>query len=241
MYFWNYIDKPVWNNAFSYKERKKIWSECKLYIPKLKHNNKKFQNKQEIWDFFNKHLNLWDRVVFEEVVDGKLYSKTWLENYLNFKFKNSQIYIFDNHNLAFYFLAKNFQKTKNKLDLIHIDQHSDMKMPDFIPDKLDDIEKYTFEWVNVWNYLIPLQKLWIIWKIYQCRTQTSILELDDKLFKDNVLNIDLDFWEENMTTDYKSLERIKKYIWFSPIILIATSPYFINQIRTIKLLYELFK
>ncbi len=125
--------------------------------------------------------------------------------------------------------------------MIHIDQHSDMREPDFIPEKLENIEKYTFEWLNVWNYLIPLQKLWIIWKIYQCRTQTSVLELDDNLAKNSILNIDLDFWEENMSTDEESLKKIKKYIWISPIVLIATSPYFLDQKRAVELIYKLFE
>ncbi len=230
MSFWTYLKKPVWNNIFSYEQRKKLWSDCKLYVPSIIKITK---------EELTKYLKLWDKIVFEEVENDKLLSFTWLKNYLSFKFKNSKIYIFDNHNLAFYFLAKNFEQTKKKLDLIHIDQHSDMREPDFIPEKLENIEKYTFEWLNVWNYLIPLQKLWIIWKIYQCRTQTSVLELDNNLAKNSILNIDLDFWEENMTTDEKSLKKIKKYIWISPIVLIATSPYFLNQKRAVELIYKL--
>ena len=235
MYFWNYLEKQVWNNIFSYKDRKKLGSECKLYIPYIK-----------VWTWLESpdlqiNLKLWKKIVFEEVENNKLLSFTWLENYLSFKLKNSQIYIFDNHNVAFYFLAKHFEKTKQKLDLIHIDQHSDMREPDFIPKKLENIEKYTFEWLNVWNYLIPLQKLWIIWNIYQCRTQTSVLDLDDNLLKNSILNIDLDFWEENMATDNQSLEKIKQYIGISPIVLIATSPYFIKQKRAVELIYKLFE
>jgi len=241
MYFWSYLNKAVWNNAFSYKERQKIWSECKLYIPKLLDDNIKFQNKTEVIKFLNENLQLWNKIVFEEVINWKLYSKSWLNKYLSFSFKNSKIHIFDNHNLAFYFITKYFQNTQNKLDLIHIDQHSDMRTPTFIPDILEDVEKYTFEWVNVWNYLIPLQKLWIIWKIYQCRTQTIALELDERNIENNILNIDLDFWEEKMATDYQSLEKIKKYIGISPIVLIATSPYFIEQDKALGLIYKLFE
>jgi arginase family enzyme len=47
--------------------------------------------------------------------------------------------------LAFYFFAKQFEATKQKLDLVHIDQHSDMREPKHIPQNLENIEKYTFE------------------------------------------------------------------------------------------------
>ncbi len=252
MYFWNYLEKQVWNNAFSYEDRKRLGSKCKLYIPeimdkwKLKidtllDSGSSSEWQEKIKNFLDRYLKLWKKIVFEEVENNKLLSFTWLENYLSFKLKNSQIYIFDNHNVAFYFLAKYFEKNKQKLDLIHIDQHSDMREPDFIPKKLENIEKYTFEWLNVWNYLIPLQKLWIIWNIYQCRTQTSVLEINDNLLKNSILNIDLDFWEENMATDKQSLDKIKQYIGISPIVLIATSPYFIAQKRAVQLIYDLFK
>jgi hypothetical protein len=38
------------------------------------------------------------------------------------------------------------------------------------------------------------------------------LELEDNLVEKNILNIDLDFWEKNMATTSKSLEKVKKYI-----------------------------
>jgi len=236
MYFWNYIKKNIWNNKLSFKERKQQGSNCILYVPNI----------IDVWEItkekLNNFLRLWNKVVFEEYENWKLYSKTWLNNYIVWKIWDSQICIFDNHNLAFYFIWKYFQNIQNKLNLIHIDQHSDMYKPYFYPKKLEtleDIEKYTFEWVNVWNYLLPLQKLWFIKDIYQKRTETSVLELEDEIAENNILNIDLDFWEENMATTDKSLQKIKKYIWKSPLILLATSPYFIEQERALKLINKL--
>ena len=240
--FWTYSEKPVWNNKLSYEERKKLWSECKLYIPSIQ---------VRTWlknPDLKQNLKLWDKVVFEEVLYWKLYSKTWLEKYLVFNYKNSKICIFDNHNIAFYFIWKYFLETGKKLDLVHIDQHSDMYEEDMDFDEYKknlDLEeailKYTFEWVNVWNYLLPLQKAWLINNIYQKRTEIWVLELEDDLAENSILNIDLDFWEENMVTTQKSLEKLKQYIWKSPLILVATSPYFIDQKKAIDLIYKLFE
>jgi len=237
MYFWNYIEESIWNNKLSFEERKKQGSDCILYVPDV----------LDIWEItkekLNKFLKLSDKIVFEEFENWKLYSKTWLDKYLVWKIWNSQICIFDNHNLAFYFIWKYFLETWNKLNLIHIDQHSDMYEPYFYPKKLEnieDIEKYTFEWVNVGNYLLPLQKLWFVKEIYQKRTEISVLELEDNLAENSILNIDLDFWEVNMATTDKSLQKLKKYIWKSPLILLASSPYFIEQEKALKLIYKLF-
>jgi hypothetical protein len=36
--------------------------------------------------------------------------------------------------------------------------------------------------------------------------------LEDEIAENSILNIDLDFWEENMATTDESLQKLKKYI-----------------------------
>ena len=67
-----------------------------------------------------------------------------------------------------------------KLDLIHIDQHSDLREPYYYPAKLDSIEEiiqYTFKGVNVGSYLLPAKKYFVN-EIYQVRTQFALRNLD---------------------------------------------------------------
>ena len=235
MYFWNYLTKPVGNNAISNNERKRLGSNLRLYVPNI----------LDLWKLslekINDNLEIWNKIVFEVVENQKLKSFLWLSIYITGFIGNSRIFIFDNHNVAFYFIWKNYFKTGRKLDLIHVDQHSDMYVPGFIPDFLyeNDIEKYTFEWTNVGNYLIPLQKLWFIWNIFQKRTEVSVLELDESLIDKCILNIDLDFWDPQMWTTTNSLLKIKKSIWKAPIILLATSPYFLDQKLAINLIKQI--
>ena len=237
MYFWKNIKEPLWNNEISYEKRKEFLSECSLYIPHVK--DIKHINLENL----NKYLKIWDDIVFEEVLDNKLYSQKWLKYYLTGKYKNTKVCIFDNHNVAFYFIWKYFLETWKKLDLIHIDQHSDMKEPYFIPQKLnllEEIEEYTFTWLNVWNYLIPLQKLWFVNNIKQCRTEYTLMNLTEKEVKNKILNIDLDFWADRMNSGSESLQKVKKLIKKSSLVLIATSPYFMDQKKALELIYELF-
>ncbi len=237
MNFWEFISEPVWNNEFSYNKRKQLWSECKIYIPNIKTINN--INKKTLY----KELILWDKIVFEEVIDDKVISNIWLSQYIEWYYKWNKLCIFDNHNIAFYFIWKYFLETWKKKDIIHIDQHSDMLHPFKIPKKLDSLElikKYTLKWINVWNYLIPLQKLWFIWDIKQCRTKFSIDEISIEDAKDKILNIDIDFWEEWMMSTKENLEKVKKMIEKSPLTLIATSPYFINQKKALDIVYNMF-
>ena len=237
MYFWKNINQPVWNNELSYEKRKELWLKCNLYIPAIK--DIKHINLENL----DKYLKIWNDIVFEEVLNNKLYSQKWLKYYLVGEYITNKVCIFDNHNLAFYFIWKYFLETWKKLDLIHIDQHSDMKEPYFIPQKLnllEEIEEYTFTWLNVWNYLIPLQKLWFVNNIKQCRTEYTLMNLTEKEVKNKILNIDLDFWADRMNSGSESLQKVKKLIKKSSLVLIATSPYFMDQKKALELIYELF-
>ena len=74
-------------------------------------------------------------------------------------------------------------ETGEKLDLIHIDQHSDLREPNYYPAKLDSIEEiiqYTFKGVNVGSYLLPAKKYFVN-EIYQVRTQFALRNLDKDL------------------------------------------------------------
>jgi hypothetical protein len=237
MCFWKYIDKKVGNNVLSYDKRKNLWSKVKLYVPSI----------LDVWEIslekLDKYLSIGKKIVFEEVLNWKLFSQVWLQNYIVWTYKNSKICIFDNHNLSFYFIAKFFLETWKKLDLIHIDQHSDLYEPYYYPEKLDtlkDVEKYTFEWINVWSWIKPLKKIWFINQDIQLRTELSVLEYNFEKDLNIILDIDLDFWEENMTTTMKSLTKLKKIIWIVPLVTIATSPYFLDQEKALKLIRNLF-
>ncbi len=231
--FWSYLSCKCWNNELSYEKRKLLKSKLKLYIPIIKTIKK--ENLQ-------KELKIWNKIVFEEAEKNILISKVWLDKYLCFEDKNTKFVIFDNHNVALYFIWKNFLYKNDKLDLIHIDQHSDLRVPNFIPNKIESEKQlidYVFKWTNVWNYLLPAQKLFV-WKIFQVRTENKLFSLTSSFVKWKILNIDLDFWSENMFTSENSLFFLKKILYNAKIVLIATSPYFIKQKRAIDLINKLF-
>jgi len=259
-----FITTPVWNNAFSFEKRE----NKKLYIPSLI----KINSFDEIKLLPHPSPLLWKereqkgktKVTFEDFdFDWKLQSCTWLENFyeippinppLTRETLNTPIYLFDNHNHAFYFwhLAKSKNIIQDDNLLIHIDEHADMREPENFLTKnqsldLKKVFKYTNFELNVWNYIIPALKTWIIKEVLQIRSEenldnflknTTILE---KYKWKIILNLDLDFFETNL--DYINYDLKKKVILYiakkSSLITIATSPFFIDQNLALKVLHNL--
>jgi hypothetical protein len=219
--FWSFIESKTGNNAISYEARKKLNSSTKLYIPPLKH----------LYKFSTNEIQLGDKIVFEEIINWKLQKFQWLKNYLFFKKNNTFFAIFDNHNVAFYFIAKFFFSYQKKVNLIHIDQHSDLNLPPFDCNckSITEATNYSLRFLNVWNYLIPAKNNFLN-EIYQVRSEYALYNYFPKYCKNSkILNIDLDFWDEKMWSNIDSLFFIKKHLLKFKLVLIATSPFFINQ------------
>ncbi len=235
-YNWFYLDKPLGNNAFSFKERK----NKKLWVPKL--------IKAEFGD-----IKLWNEVVFEDFwFDDQLSTNTWLENFYHFKWKEKDIYLFDNHNHAYYFWYKaRFEGIiwDNNI-LIHVDEHADTRDPGKYLMKpasldLDQVFHYTNYVYNVGNYIIPAEKEGLIWKTIQVRNTHNLEEymnLRSSLGSDIILNLDLDFFQPDL--DFIDYDLKKKVVLDAAekakVITVATSPFFIDQELAIKVFKDIF-
>ncbi len=235
-----FLTKAIWNNAFSFNKR----INKKLFIPSLKKIND-----------FNKIKLQTDKekVAFEDFnFNWELESCLWLKNFYEITLQNKKIYLFDNHNHAFYFwyLSKYNKIIKNNVVLFHIDEHSDMRNPKiYLKDnEISDLKK-VFEFtnfnLNVGNYIVPAQRQGLIWEIVQVRSSKWIKNAKKLLHtikKDIILNLDLDFFRPELDfIDYS----LKKYIVLNiakkaKIITIATSPFFINSELAIKVLKDIF-
>lgn len=241
-----YITTPVGNNAFSFEKRQ----NKKLFVPSL----------VEISDF--SEIELWNEIVFEDFdFDWNLISARWLKNFykisiphpnplLTWEGIQAPMYLFDNHNHAFYFwyLARQEGIIWDNNILYHIDEHADTRIPEKMISKEDakDLAKvfeYTNFELNVWNYIIPAQKEGIIQEVVQIRSERD-LELfnKDNVQENIILNLDLDFFEPNL--DYIDCEMKKKVILEiarkAKLITVATSPFFIDQELALRVLRDIF-
>lgn len=235
-----YLLKPVWNNAFWMPQRE--WR--KLYIPDLIEG-----------DF--EDLAIWEEIVFEEIDENwEIISFKWLANFIQTSWNNIPVYIFDNHNHAFYFWWKAYldNQISLKSTLIHIDEHSDMREANEelkIENKklkikkefLNVVYEYTNNILNVGNYIKPAIESWIINEIIQVQSEWQLEDLINyKKNNSTILNLDLDFFSDEM--DYipynKKKEIIRKISLNCQLITIATSPFFINQQKAIKTCLDIF-
>lgn len=234
---WFYLDLPIWNNAFSFDKR----VNKKLFITSLK--------KISILD----EIKLWEKIVFEDFdFDWKLSSNFWLDNFYNFSWNNKEVYLFDNHNHAFYFWYEARKKWIIWDDniLVHIDEHSDMKddLEYLLKPESEDLEKvfeFTNYKLNVGNYIFPAKKEWIIWEVIQIRNETNLNYYLNKKYNLNwkiILNLDLDFFGEGL--DYIDYELKKKVILDiakkASLITVASSPFFVDQKLALKVFRDLF-
>lgn len=178
----------------------------------------------------------------------------WLKNFLRIEKPNSPpIFIFDNHNHAPVFRYYIIEKSKSYSPiLVHIDQHSDCW------ENQETLELYKHEYdlekvfhfynkqCNVWNFIPPSLKNWIISNQIQIRSITALKNLKVEKNQNFILDIDLDFclnWIDRNKIDEESITILKKNfnkIWKSALCTtISTSPYFLNQDIAINIIKEL--
>lgn len=222
-----YIDKPVGNNIFSYEDRK----NKKIYVPKLISG--------DLDDVL-----VGEEIVFNEIDDGSEISSKGLKNMVNYYFQGKDIYIFDNHNHAFYFWIKSLSLNRfsKGCKLVHVDQHKDMRGPenyDVEIDNIEDVFRYTNEVLNVGNFIKPALKHGVFSEVI---IMDSSYSLDLDIQGEYVLDIDLDIFSKDM--DYipydTRLAKIQNLIKSARVITVASSPFFIDQEYAIKVLKELF-
>ena len=110
-----YIDKPIGNNIFSYEDRE----NKKIYVPKLIEGTLD-------------DVSVGEEIVFNEIDEDIEIKAKGLKNMIIYKYQDKDVYIFDNHNHAFYFWIKSLKKgnfTKG-CKLVHVDQHKDTREPE---------------------------------------------------------------------------------------------------------------
>ena len=200
-----YIDKPIGNNIFSYEERE----NKKIYVPKLIEGTLD-------------DVSVGEEIVFNEIDEDIEIKAKGLKNMIIYKYQDKEVYIFDNHNHAFYFWIKSLKKgnfTKG-CKLVHVDQHKDTTL-------------------NVGSFIKPALKHDIFSEVIIIDSSYGFnLDIEGEY----VLDIDLDIFSKDM--DYipydLKVSKIKDLIKKAKVITIASSPFFIEQDYAIKVLKELF-
>ncbi|MCA9408121.1 MAG: UPF0489 family protein [Candidatus Omnitrophica bacterium] len=225
-----YLTDPVGNNAFSFDKR-----QCQeIYVPPI------IQGTLQ-------DLKIGKEVAFCEHFEQEEIRKCGLQHFLYLEINDKEIFVFDNHNHAFFFwiFGVFLKKWFPRATLWHVDQHSDMRKPDAFlqmdcqdQNLLQKAFKYTNFVLNVGNFIQPALSLDLFSHVEIISSLESFQLNPPEHF---ILDIDLDIFAKDMEyipSEYK-IEKIREYIDKSNFITIATSPYFIEQEKAIGFIKKL--
>lgn len=226
-----YLTGKRGNNAFSYEDR---GPEPRLYVPAVIEGT--------LADVVEG-----DEVVFADKNDeGVLQNCKGLKHFVKTHFNGVPVVIVDNHNHVFYFWYEALEQRilQRGANLVHIDAHKDARVPELLfgDGDLEAAFRYTNEVLNVGNYIIPAQKEGLLGEIQFVTGEAALEDLSFMERGNKILNIDLDFFAPDL--EYISFEKTKVFILeqakTASIITICTSPFFIEQSRSISYLNKLF-
>jgi len=200
-------------------------------------------------------------IAFEEVIDNKLISCTWLKHFIQTEYKWIPTYILDNHNHALFFRYRHIKKLMSSFMskeeesadadggfkpfiLLHIDQHADTKSNnvEFKIQNLEWMKDFVHTKTNVGNFISAAINNNIINEVIQIRSEHTLHTMEKLDFQNYnyILDIDVDFWEGKTDKEMESdFEIIRELVDNVCLITIATSPYFMDQKKAIQLIKEL--
>jgi len=229
------LTHPTGNNAFGWESRK----DKTLFVPSLVEGTLADVRTDE------------SRCVFCAEENGTIIEKHGLAHFVSMEWNGVKTVVMDNHNHAFYFWAsaKKSGLFSGAEVLIHLDEHSDMRVPDTFLEAeqlsdLDAVFAYTNEVLNVGNYIVPSLKGGLFASVENIGGSYALAEWETKDPPVNfVLNIDLDFWSPHLDFIPKQQKNalVRRLAKKAQFITIATSPFFIEQKRAIEVLAELFR
>lgn len=253
------ICEPLSNNAFSFDQRAAARTDTpQIHVPAL-------IEAQIRADGSIAELQTGTETVFEDHDGDRLINSTGLRNFIKTTHPKSRapIYIFDNHNHAFYFwhIERNAGTIPNNIELVHIDQHKDTRQPprDLYPEESRDekkLFKYTNEILNVGNFIPPAIKTGLISSVINVDSADTLDRIPQALDGARtanaepktinqqcfILDLDMDFFapELDYIDNNKKIKIIRDLLPHAALITIATSPFFMDQQKAISLLRQLF-
>ncbi len=236
------LKEPFGNNAFDYERRSQSHPEPYIRVAPLL----SFPSAAAALQKFQIGIT----PAFEIYDQDKLRAMPGMMNFLQFPEATSgrPIFVFDNHNHAFFFWHISAQQSQisEPLLLIHIDQHKDARIPTSLISAEDarDPEllfEYTNFTLNVGNFIPPAIKTDLLSNVITIDSEATI-----KAFKTPaqpfILDIDLDFFapELDYIGNQHKLDLIRELLPKAAMTTIATSPYFIDQDLAQKYLEAIF-
>lgn len=258
------INTPISNNFFSYEKR----NRKNIYVPELKEGNvvdiEESKNPAFIefddqdvevvckgLKYFIKQVN---RPIY--IFDNHNHSFYFAYNlFMNTKKKYDFIHI-DQHKdlrdpeLDFFEYKqqiKSIDDLKLEFEKLNLDskQYENYSKTQIVAD-IDDIKSflYTNIVLNVGNFIKPLMKAGVIEDFYCIDSKYKMEEFKDYSYnREYILDLDLDFFSNEMDyiDEVEKIALIRRLIKDASLVLIATSPYFIEFQKCKRIMAKIFE
>lgn len=248
------------NNAISFEDRQKLWSDASVRIPSLK-----------VWSLEDLRI-AYDTLAYEYIdEDWILVSWSGLEYLLEIPCWTKSVYIIDNHNHAFAMRWRSYLKWDIERwgHLIHIDQHSDLAEPleylqvtrwvsqfetnqshlllsSWKDDMLKAVDRYTNEILTIADFIKPAKNIGLVSDYTMILTEYALLQdiwSTLNLWSSIIVDIDLDFRAPEMSiAQYdQTISQVRALIDLPQVgcVTIATSPTYIDQALALEILKDL--
>ncbi len=228
-----YLTDPVGNNRGEFSSRR----QRRLYIPPLMAGSPA-------------DLAVGERIAYVEVEGGREQAYPGLRNFIYYRRGDQDVFIFDNHNHAFFFWLAAYQAGKISSGnwLVHIDRHSDMwppaQPPTFSlnrPLDLRQVFEYTNRVLTIATFIKPALQLGLFTEV---ELLNGVYPPTLRAGQGFVLDIDVDIFADDPPDSpaYRfKMNRFRQYMACASLVTIATSPGFIPQARAVAAVQHLLK
>ncbi len=190
------------------------------------------------------------RIAYVDHDGGKVYAFPGLRRYLFYRYHGKAVFIFDNHQHAFFFWIASYLagNITPGCRLVHIDRHSDMWQPAQPPDftlngslPLQTVFEYTTRVLTNATFIKPALQLGLFDDVEILNGVYPPVLQEPQGY---VLDIDMDIFEGDQpgSAAYRfKMRRFRSYMANASLVTIATSPGFIAQSRAVDAVRQLFQ
>lgn len=169
-----------------------------------------------------------------------------MENFRKFEWLGKEVVVMDDHHWCFYLWWDALERglIQRGANLLHVDQHKDMRVPDesFHGATADEACEYVEDVLEVGNYIVPAIECGLIGEVQFVTGETAMEDMSFLGRENKILNLDLDIFIPELGVDFEKARRfLEAHVEEANFITIAKSPGFIDQDLAEELLWCLLK
>lgn len=157
-----------------------------------------------------------------------------MENFKRFNWIGVPAVVTSDHHWAFYLWWEALERglIKRGANLVHVDQHKDMRVPEegFSGRTTEEALRYVEEGLEVGNYIVPAIECGLIGEVQFVTGEVAMADRSFMEVENKILNLDLDIFVPELGVDFELAKKfLEAHLERCNFVTIAKSPGFIDQ------------